>query len=368
MVRFVVVMTESAAFSYHRWLWCFCLGILAQRLLSPPPSLVSLFRERSGDSNAGNEKVSPELHVPELGALGYQRDALEKRKQVEICMSVAMKCRLPVALLQMLVWFLLNNISYGTSSDIQCLELIKNSLKDPENILNYSWNFDNKSEGAICRFAGVECWHPDENKVLNLQLSNMGLQGEFPSGLENCTSLTGLDLSSNSLSGPIPADISIKIPYVTRLDLSFNGFSGGIPVNLSEVTYLNSLKLQHNKLTGQIPGQLIRLARLTDFDVSDNQLSGPIPSFPTKFPQSSFSNNLNLCGDILNVRCTGTSKKSNTGVIIGSAVGGVVITIIVVAVVLYFCMHKMPVKKKDTVVEENKWAKSIKGVKHAKAS
>ncbi|KAJ8458392.1 hypothetical protein OPV22_031318 [Ensete ventricosum] len=211
-------------------------------------------------------------------------------------MSVAMKCRLPVALLQMLVWFLLNNISYGTLSDIQCLELIKNSLKDPENILNYSWNFDNKSEGAICRFAGVECWHPDENKVLNLQLSNMGLQGEFPSGLENCTSLTG-----------------------------------GIPVNLSE-------------------------------------LSGPIPSFPTKFPQSSFSNNLNLCGDILNVRCTGTSKKSNTGVIIGSAVGGVVITIIVVAVVLYFCMRKMPVKKKDTVVEENKWAKSIKGVKHAKVS
>ncbi|CAL9041059.1 unnamed protein product [Musa banksii] len=286
-------------------------------------------------------------------------------------MSVAMKCRLSVTLLLMLIWFLLNNISYGTVSDIQCLELIHKSLKDPENSLTYSWNFDNKSEGAICRFAGVECWHPDENRVLNLRLSNMGLQGEFPSGLENCTSLTGLDLSSNSLSGPIPADISRKIPYVTALDLSFNGFSGEIPVNLSDCTYLNSLKLQHNKLTGQIPGQLIRLARLIDFDVSDNQLSGPIPSFNNKFLQSSFSNNLNLCGDILNVDCTGTSKKTNTGVIIGSAVGGVVITIIVVAVVLYFCMRKMPIKKKekkDTVIEENKWAKSIKGVKHAKVS
>ncbi|THU46658.1 hypothetical protein C4D60_Mb09t07230 [Musa balbisiana] len=286
-------------------------------------------------------------------------------------MSVAMKCRLSVSLLQMLIWFLLNNISYGTVSDIQCLYLIHKSLKDPENSLTYSWNFDNKSEGAICRFAGVECWHPDENRVLNLRLSNMGLQGAFPLGLENCTSLTGLDLSSNSLSGPIPADISRKIPYVTALDLSFNGFSGEIPVNLSDCTYLNSLKLQHNKLTGQIPGQLIRLARLMDFDVSDNQLSGPIPSFQKKFPQSSFSNNLNLCGDILNVDCTGTSKKSNTGVIIGSAVGGVVITIIIVAVVLYFCMRKMPIKKKekkDTVIEENKWAKSIKGVKRAKVS
>ncbi|CAL9764567.1 unnamed protein product [Musa acuminata subsp. burmannicoides] len=284
-------------------------------------------------------------------------------------MFTAMKCRPSVILLHTLFWFSLHDICYSTPSDIECLRRVKLSLKDPENNLFYSWTFDNSSEGSICRFNGVECWHPDENKVLNLRLSNMGLQGQFPSGLENCTSLTGLDLSNNNLSGTIPADIAKKIPYVTSLDLSFNDFSGQIPVNLSDCTYLNSLKLQHNNLTGLIPGQLNFLSRLTEFDVSDNHLSGPIPAFQAKLlTPSNFANNPGLCGAPLSA-CAGTSKKINAGVIIGSAIGGVVITIIIVGVVLYFCMRRMPIKKKEKIdIEENKWAKSIKGAKGTKVS
>ncbi|WOL14311.1 putative inactive leucine-rich repeat receptor-like protein kinase [Canna indica] len=279
---------------------------------------------------------------------------------------MAMKFRLSITLIPVLFWFLLINICYGTQSDIQCLQVLKNSLKDPQNNL-FLWNFENTSEGSICKFSGVECWHPDESKVLNLQLSNMGLEGQFPSGLENCTSLTGLDLSSNNFSGPIPPDIAKRIPYVTSLDLSFNSFSGGIPKNISQCTYLNTLRLQHNKLTGLIPGELGNLARLVQFDVSDNRLSGQIPRFTIAMPASSFSNNNGLCGSPLS-DCSGTSKKTNPGVIIGSAVAGVVITIIIVGVILYFCMRRMPIKKKEKDVEENKWAKSIKGVKGVKVS
>ncbi|KAJ8484198.1 hypothetical protein OPV22_016683 [Ensete ventricosum] len=227
-------------------------------------------------------------------------------------MFTAMKCRPSVILLHTLFWFSLDGICYSTPSDIECLKLIKKSLKDPEKNLLDSWTFDNTSEGSICKYNGVECWHPDENKVLNLRLSNMGLQGQFPSGLENCTSLTGLDLSSNNLFGPIPVDIAKEIPYVTSLDLSYNDFSGKIPVNLSSCTYLNSLKLQHNNLTGQIPGQLSGLSRLTEFDVSDNHLSGPIPTFQAKLTQSNFANNAGLCGAPLDA-CAGTSKKVNAG-------------------------------------------------------
>lgn len=282
-------------------------------------------------------------------------------------MFMAMKYKLSFALLQTVVWFWLENVCYGTESDLLCLQRLKQSLKDPENSIFYSWKFDNKTEGSICKFIGVECWHPDESKILNLHLTNMGLEGQFPLGLENCTSLTGLDLSTNNLSGPIPADISKRIPFVTSLDLSFNGFSGSIPVNLSDCSYLNSLKLQHNQLTGQIPGQLSRLDRLTAFDVSDNQLTGPIPEFKTVFQSSSFANNPALCGKPLDV-CTGASKKTNIGVIIGAAVGGVVITVIIVGVILYFCMRNMPIKKKEKDMAENKWAKSIKAVKGVKVS
>ncbi|KAK1318135.1 inactive leucine-rich repeat receptor-like protein kinase [Acorus calamus] len=221
-----------------------------------------------------------------------------------------------VFLIQVFVWSLSCTIIYGTPGDIQCLKTLKASLKDPNNYLSSTWNFNKNTEGFICRFNGVDCWHPDENRVLNLHLSNMGLQGKFPLGLENCSSMTGLDLSSNDLSGPIPSDISKRIPFVTSLDLSYNGFSGEIPVGLANCSYLNTLNLQHNRLTGQIPGQLVQLNRLTQFNVSDNSLSGPIPVFNASFPAFSFSNNVGLCGKPLN-DCTGGPKKSRSGVIVG---------------------------------------------------
>ncbi|GAU10326.1 hypothetical protein TSUD_84710 [Trifolium subterraneum] len=140
-------------------------------------------------------------------------------------------------------------ISHGTESDILCLKSIKNSLEDPNNYLTYSWNFSNNFEGYICRFNGVECWHPDENRVLNIKLSNMGLKGQFPRGFENCSTITGLDLSFNEFSGPIPADISSMLPFLTSIDLRNNKFTGEIPIALANCTYLNALKLDNNMLT-----------------------------------------------------------------------------------------------------------------------
>jgi len=252
-------------------------------------------------------------------------------------------------------------LSYGTVTDIQCLKKLKASV-DLDNKLE--WTFNNNTEGSICGFNGVECWHPNENRVLSLHLGSFGLKGQFPDGLENCSSLTSLDLSSNSLSGPIPADISKRLPFITNLDLSYNSFSGEIPEALANCSYLNDISLQHNKLTGTIPGQLAALSRLAQFNVADNQLSGQIPSSLSKFPASNFANQ-DLCGRPLSNDCTATSS-SRTGVIVGSAVGGAVITLIIVAVILFIVLRKMPAKKKLKDVEENKWAKTIKGSKGVK--
>ncbi|XP_075662561.1 probably inactive leucine-rich repeat receptor-like protein kinase At5g48380 [Castanea sativa] len=189
-------------------------------------------------------------------------------------------------------------ISNGLRSDIDCLKSIKHSLEDPYGYLNTSWNFINNTEGFICKFTGVECWHPDENKVLNLRLSDMGFSGQFPRGIKNCTSLTGLDLSNNKLSGPLPFDISHLAGFLTSLDLSSNNFSGEIPVNLSNCSYLNVLKLDHNHLTGGIPAELSLLPRLKQFDFSNNMLSGPIPYLGpySRITADSFVNNTKLCG------------------------------------------------------------------------
>jgi hypothetical protein len=270
------------------------------------------------------------------------------------------------ASLRVLILWLLSVTCLGSDLDIQCLRDVLNSVIDPNGVLKSTWIFTNNSKGFICQFTGVECWHPDENRVLALRLSNLGLWGSFPQGLKNCTSMTGLDLSSNNFSGFIPPDISQQMPFLTSLDLSYNGFSGIIPLNITNMTYLNTINLQHNQLSGSVPGQF-NLERLSSFNVADNRLSGPIPfDLGKKFLASSFANNQGLCGNPLD-GCQASSKSKSTATIIGAVIG-VVIVVIVGVIVVFFCLRKLPAKKKGKDEDENKWAKSIKGTKTIKVS
>ncbi|XP_015162135.1 probably inactive leucine-rich repeat receptor-like protein kinase At5g48380 [Solanum tuberosum] len=184
----------------------------------------------------------------------------------------------------------------AAESDLYCLKSIKDSLQDPCNSLG-SWDFSNVTEGFICQFRGIECWHDYENKVMNIRLSDSGLIGEFPQGIRNCTSLIGLDLSDNNLYGTIPSDISVIVEHVTTLDLSSNKFSGNIPPDIANCEYLNFLMLNNNNLGGEIPSRIGSLSRLNTFSVANNNLTGPVPSFVNiQITAHSFANNSELCG------------------------------------------------------------------------
>lgn len=276
---------------------------------------------------------------------------------------------LAVVLISVSLWTLLSSsLCYGTETDIYCLKRIKASLEDPYSYLKSSWDFKNTTEGFICQFIGIDCWHPNENKVLNIRLSDMGLKGEFPRDIENCSSLTGLDLSNNKLFGNIPKDISQLLQFVTTLDLSSNNFSGEIPGSLGDCTYLNVLKLDHNKLSGQIPPQLALLSRLKTLTLANNLLTGQVPSFAGGLSQAEvYANNPGLCGGPLG-DCPSTPKKSHTAVIVGAAIGGMLLAAVFVAIFMLFFLRRVVVKKKEDDPEGNKWAKSLKGVKGIKVS
>ncbi|KAL1072523.1 hypothetical protein V6Z11_D11G159700 [Gossypium hirsutum] len=249
-------------------------------------------------------------------------------------MIMVMRSQIFAVLVSVLVWLLLGcSLSYASQEDIDCLRSIKDSLEDSLGYLNSSWNFDNTTEGFICRFTGIDCWHPDENRVLNIRLADMGLKGVFPQGIVKCKSITGLDLSSNKLYGPIPSNISQIILYVTSLDLSSNKFSGEIPPALANCSFLNILKLDYNSLT------------------------------------EDFAHNPGLCGKPLDP-CQSTSKGPKTGIIAGAAVAGVTVAAIGVAIGMFFYYRRVSVmrKKKDDDPEGNKWAKSLKGDKGIKVS
>lgn len=279
--------------------------------------------------------------------------------------KMALDNRALTALASFLIYLVLSlDVCCAVQSDIDCLKSVKESLEDPLNYLGSTWNFENQTEGFICKFTGIQCWHPDESKVLSITLPDMGLKGRFPRGIQNCTSMTSLDLSSNELNGSIPRDISKIISFVVILDLSSNNLSGEIPVDLANCSFLNDIKLDNNLLTGQIPPQIGLLGRLKTFNVANNRLTGPVPNFiNATIPAESYANNAGLCGDPL-PRCAGSSKKPRTGIIVGAAVGGVTLGAVFVTLCTFFYLRKISrKKKKEEDPEGNKWAKSIKGTK-----
>ncbi|GLJ16655.1 hypothetical protein SUGI_0285880 [Cryptomeria japonica] len=105
--------------------------------------------------------------------------------------------------------------------DIKCLNQTKEELTDPNQSL-FTWRFGNNSQHFIYNFVGIQCWNNDDGKVLSVKLLGMELSGHFPSGLKYCGSMTNLDLSSYSLSGPIPRDLCKWLPFLVQLDLSSN--------------------------------------------------------------------------------------------------------------------------------------------------
>ncbi|GMG99960.1 hypothetical protein Nepgr_001800 [Nepenthes gracilis] len=259
-------------------------------------------------------------------------------------------------------------VSYGTQTDVYCLKSIKRELQDPNNYLTYSWDFTNETEGSICNFAGIDCWHQQENRVLNIKLVDMGLKGQFPLGIVNCTSLTTLDLSDNSLNGSIPSNISKFVPYASTLSLSHNDFSGEIPPDFSNCAFLNELMLDHNQLSGQIPPQLSQLSRLKRFSVADNNLSGPVPIFANaSFSKDVYANNPGLCGGPL-AACSSHARKIQIGVILGALAGSLAFVVVAVVGIAYYLSRVAASKKQQGDPEGNKWAKSLKGAKGIKVA
>ncbi|KAL1179607.1 hypothetical protein V6Z11_A03G171000 [Gossypium hirsutum] len=173
-------------------------------------------------------------------------------------------------------------LSFAIEDDIACLEGLKKSLTGADSPLS-TWSFSNRSSTSVCQLTGVSCWNEKENRIISLHLPSMKLSGQLPDSLKYCRSLQILDLSNNSLSGPIPSDICSWLPYLVHLDLSGNLFSGSIPLQI--VDYL------------------------------------------ARFGEDGFDGNHGLCGKPLS-KCGGLNAK-NLGIIIIAGVTGAAVSLIV---------------------------------------
>lgn len=255
------------------------------------------------------------------------------------------------------------------AGDAEALLALKESL-DPGNSLPWRGR-------SVCHWQGVkECAngrvtklvleHLNLSGVLNHKILNRldqlrvlsfkgnSLSGQIPdlSGLVN---LKSLYLSDNNFSGEFPSSIS-DLHRLKVVVLSGNQISGPIPESLLKLRRLYVLHLQDNQLTGSIPP--FNQTSLRFFNVSNNHLSGDIPVTPTlaRFNVSSFSGNLELCGEQVQNPCgnisiapslspsypqfpnsSSSSRRNKLVKIIAGSVGGFVGLLLIILLLCMIC-------------------------------
>ncbi|CAA3014372.1 receptor 12 [Olea europaea subsp. europaea] len=87
-----------------------------------------------------------------------------------------------------------------------------------------------------------------------------------------------LILSNNQLDGELP-DCWMKLPGLGVLNLANNRFIGKLPPTLGTLKSLTILHLGNNNFTGELPSSLKNCTMLRKFDVGGNRLTGTIPAW-----------------------------------------------------------------------------------------
>lgn len=242
------------------------------------------------------------------------------------------------------------NLNWTASSDpclggwqgISCDNLSRSLRSINLESLNLSGFIDGELLSNLCNSSSLS--------VLNLNSNS--LAGRLPPEISSCLQLTNLFLRDNRLSGNLPSSLP-NLGSLKKLDISNNNFSGDLPWNLSYISGLDTFLANNNGFTGTIPA--FDLNYFNKFNVSFNQLSGPVPLNSAQFPLSSFDGNSGLCGKPLEVSCpprpppssssTPESKKRSEVNKVVLFSGYVLLGLALVLLFLYLLM-----KKKDRVI------------------
>ncbi|EOA15095.1 hypothetical protein CARUB_v10028463mg [Capsella rubella] len=147
-------------------------------------------------------------------------------------------------------------------------------------------------------WVGITCI---SNRVVNISLGNLNLEGKLPATISTFSELISLDLTSNpKLTGPLPPDIG-NLKKLKEFSLNSNKFSGTIPASMGRLSklychfgknklsgkipnelftskmILKHVRLDRNRLSGEIPTSLNNLTNLQELYLSDNKFTGSIP-------------------------------------------------------------------------------------------
>ncbi|CAI5977500.1 unnamed protein product [Closterium sp. NIES-64] len=94
--------------------------------------------------------------------------------------------------------------------------------------------------------------------LVDLSILNSPVQGTIPSLFATSPSLATLTISGTRVNGSIPEELFSATSTLQSLNLSNNSLAGPLPSSLSGLTLLTTLDLAGNALSGPLPSQLVR--------------------------------------------------------------------------------------------------------------
>ncbi|XP_017984243.1 PREDICTED: putative receptor-like protein kinase At3g47110 [Theobroma cacao] len=185
--------------------------------------------------------------------------------------------------------------------------------------------------------------------LIVVNISYNSLTGPLPSDFGNLVYLVGLFVYENKLSGEIPKTLG-ECSGLRSLDMAGNFFQGSIPFSFGSLKSLEILNLSRNNLSGTIPHELEKLPFLSSLNLSFNHLEGEVPKGGVFNKSSGFLvvGNKNLCGGIPEIKlpkCFNQEpRKKGTALsikaIIGMILGILIASILVVLLFVRCCRHR----------------------------
>ncbi|XP_058083268.1 MDIS1-interacting receptor like kinase 2-like isoform X2 [Magnolia sinica] len=174
----------------------------------------------------------------------------------------------------------------------------KASLSPPQSLHSWSLPASNATTNTIspCNWTGISC--NSLGNVTEISLPSAGLQGKLDSlSFLSFSNLLHLNLSSNTLTGNIPAHIG-TLYKLTSLDLSTNNLSGNLPLSMANLIHISELDISSNEISGELaPILFTNWTKLIFLQLQNNQLTGNIPSEIRLLTNLQF---LNLSGNKIN--------------------------------------------------------------------
>lgn len=142
---------------------------------------------------------------------------------------------------------------------------------NPVNRGRYSkWNQESSNP---CSWPGILCTEND-SRVNGINLTDCNIASEMYRNFSSLTELSYLDLSRNTIQGPIPADIN-RCNNLKYLNLSHNILQGDL--SLAGLSNLETLDLSLNRFYGEIQSTFPAICnRLVVANLSTNNFTGRI--------------------------------------------------------------------------------------------